>query len=69
MFEAVLTLSAAFKRDDNGQTHFQIYEEGSPTQNFLFPLANIYYQDVYRILQRGDTLTVSLHSGEITQTI
>ena len=69
MFEAVLTLNATVKRDDNGQVYFQIYEEGSPTQNFLFLLANIYYQDVYRTLQRGDTLTISLHSGEATQTI
>ena len=69
MYEAVLTLSAAVKLDNNGQAHFQFHEDSSPTQNFLSPLASIYYQDVYRILQSGDALTITMHTDEAEQSI
>ncbi|HEY6540693.1 MAG TPA: hypothetical protein VIZ18_07135 [Ktedonobacteraceae bacterium] len=69
MFEAVLTLSATAKLDDKGRMHFQVYEDRNARQDFLSPLASVYYQDVYRILQGGDTLTVTLQIGEVKQTI
>jgi hypothetical protein len=69
MFEAVLTLSAAIKLDENGQINFQVYEEDSPNQDFLSLLAMTYYQDVYRILQGGDTLTVTIHTSEVKRMI
>lgn len=69
MFEAVLTLSAAIKLDENGQINFQVYEEDSPNQDFLSLLAMTYYQDVYRILQGGDTLTVTIQTAEVKHMI
>ena len=69
MFEAVLTLSATVKLDDNGQVYFQVYENRNSRQDFLSSLASIYYQDVYRILQRGEILTVTLQVGEVKQSI
>ncbi len=69
MFEAVLTLSATVNLDDNGLVYFQLYEDHNLRQDFLSPLASIYYQDVYRLLQRGDTLTVTLQVGEVKQSI
>ena len=69
MFEAVLTLSAAIKLDENGQINFQVYEEENPNRDFLSLLAMTYYQDVYRILQGGDTLTVTIHASEVKRMI
>ena len=69
MFEAVLTLSAAIKLDENDQINFQVYEEDSPNRDFLSLLAMTYYQDVYRILQGGDTLTVTMYTAEVKRMI
>ena len=69
MFEAVLTLSAAIKLDKNDQINFQVYEEDSPNRDFLSLLAMTYYQDVYRILQGGDTLTVTMYTAEVKRMI
>ena len=69
MFEAVLTLSAEIKLNENGQINFQVYEDDSPNRDFLSLLAMTYYQDVYRILQGGDTLTVTMHTSEVKRVI
>jgi len=69
MFEAVLTLTAAVEVDENGQIAFQIYEGGVPERDFLMPLAMIYYQEVYRLLQGGDTLTVTIRTSEVERMI
>jgi hypothetical protein len=59
MFEAVLTLTAVVKVHEDGQISFRIYEEASFYSDFLSTLAMIYYQEVYRLLQSGDTLTIN----------
>ena len=69
MFEAVFILSATVKRDESSQILFQVHEDENPTQDFLSPLAMTYYQDVYKILQAGDTLTVTIYAGESKQSI
>jgi len=69
MFEAVLTLNATIKLDQSGQINFQVYNEDNPDRDFLSLLAMIYYQDVYRILQGGDSLTVTMHISELKRVI
>jgi hypothetical protein len=69
MFGAVLTLTAVVKMHEDGQISFQIYEGASPYRDFLSPLAMIYYQEVYRLLQSGDTLTVTVRATEGEQTM
>ncbi len=69
MFEAVLTLTATVAVDANGQATFQVYQRGGPERDFLSPLAMIYYEEVYRLLQGGDTLTVTIHTPETERII
>ena len=69
MFGAVLTLTAVVEMHEDGQISFQIYEGASPCSDFLSPLAMIYYQEVYRLLQSGDTLTVTVRATEGEQTM
>jgi hypothetical protein len=69
MFEAVLTLTATIAVDENGQATFQVYQRESPEHNFLLPLAMIYYEEVYRLLHGGDTLTVTISTAETERII
>ncbi len=64
MFKAVLTLTAVVEVHEDGQVSFQIYEGASPYSDFLSPLAMIYYQEVYRLLQSGDALTVTIRAPQ-----
>ena len=64
MFEAILTLTAVAEVLEDGQISFQVYEGASPDSDFLLPLAMIYYQEVYRLLQSEDTLTVTVRTPE-----
>jgi hypothetical protein len=69
MFEAVLTLTATVVVSENTQIAFYIYEGEVPKRDFLLTLAMTYYQEVYRLLQEGDTLTVTIHAPEVTRKI
>ena len=69
MFEAVLTLTATVAMDENGQATFQVYQREGPERDFLSPLAMIYYEEVYRLLNEGDTLTVTMRTAETERVI
>jgi len=64
MFEAVLTLTATVEVNENAQIAFQVHEGEIPERDFLSSLAMTYYQEVYRLLQGGDTLTVIIRASE-----
>lgn len=69
MFEAVLTLTATVAVDTNGQATFQVYQRGGSESDFLSPLAMIYYEEVYRLLHGGDTLTVTIRTAQTERII
>lgn len=69
MFEAVLTLTATVAVDANGHPTFQVYQREGSERDFLSSLAMIYYEEVYRLLHGGDTLTVTIHTSEIERII
>lgn len=69
MFEAVLTLTATVAVDANGQATFQVYQRGDLVRDFLSPLAKIYYEEVYRLLHEGDTLTVTIRTADTERKI
>ncbi|HEY6406938.1 MAG TPA: hypothetical protein VIY29_05675, partial [Ktedonobacteraceae bacterium] len=69
MFEAVLTLTATIDVNENAQFTFQAYEGETPERDFLSLLAMTYYQEVYRLLQGGDTLTVTIRTSEVERMI
>ncbi|HVB22858.1 MAG TPA: hypothetical protein VNG51_13015 [Ktedonobacteraceae bacterium] len=69
MFEAVLTLTATVAVDENGQATFQVYQREGLEYDFLSPLAIIYYEEVYRLLNEGDTLTVTMRTFETERVI
>jgi len=64
MFEAVLTLTATVAVDENGQATFHVYQREGLEDDFLSPLAIIYYEEVYRLLNEGDMLTVTMRTSE-----
>src|SRR6266568_3350247 len=69
MFEAVLTLTATVEVNENAQIALQVHKGESPERDFLSSLAMIYYQEVYRLLQGGDTLTVTIRTSEVERMI
>jgi len=69
MFEAVLTLTATVEVNENTQIAFQVHEGDIPERDFLSPLAMTYYEEVYRLLQGGDTLTVTIRAFEVERII
>ena len=69
MFEAILTLTATVEVNENAQIVFQIHDGEIPERDFLSPLAMTYYQEVYRLLQGGDTLTVTIRASGVERMI
>ncbi|HLX39194.1 MAG TPA: hypothetical protein VKR42_01620 [Ktedonobacteraceae bacterium] len=69
MFEAVLTLTATIGMDENEQATFQVYQREGLEYDFLSPLAIIYYEEVYRLLNEGDTLIVTMRTYETERVI
>ncbi len=69
MFEAVIVVTAAIHKGEDGQMAFQVYEDEMPQSDLLSLLAITYYQDIYRLLQEGDMLSVTIRLAESEHTI
>ena len=63
MFEAVFRIVAQVESNEQGQRVFQFSEHGAPANESAFSslMATVYQQEVYRTLQAGDTLTITVH--------
>jgi hypothetical protein len=63
MFEATFKITALVENNEQGQRVFQVVKHGDPVDDagFLSYVAMVYQQDVYRTLQVGDDLTVTVH--------
>ena len=63
MFEATFKIAALFEINEQGQPVFQVLKHGEPVDDagFLSLVAKVYQQDVYRTLQVGDDLAVTVH--------
>jgi hypothetical protein len=63
MFEATFKIAALVENNEQGQRVFQVVKHGNPVDDagFLSLVAMVYQQDVYRTLQVGDDLTVTVH--------
>jgi hypothetical protein len=62
MFEAVFKIVALVESNGHGERLFKVYEQGAPANNSEFSLlvSNMYQQEVYRALQAGDILTITV---------
>ncbi|HYX51299.1 MAG TPA: hypothetical protein VE843_16245, partial [Ktedonobacteraceae bacterium] len=62
MFEAIYRIIALV--EDNGQAErlFKVSEQGASTKEseFMLLMSNVYKQEVYRTLQAGDSLTITM---------
>ena len=63
MIEATFKIAALVESNEQGQRVFQVLKHGDPVDDagFLSLVAMVYQQDVYRTLQVGDDLTVTVH--------
>lgn len=63
MFEALFTIYALVESNGQGQRMFKIFQQGEPINDAAFSsfLATVYQQEVYRMLQAGDSLTIAVH--------
>jgi hypothetical protein len=63
MFEATFKIAALVESNEQGQRVFRVLKQGDPVDDagFLSLVAMVYQQDVYRTLQVGDDLTLTVH--------
>lgn len=63
MFEATFKIAALVESNEQGQRVFQVLKHGDPVDDagFLSLVSMVTQQDVYRMLQVGDDLTVIVH--------
>ena len=63
MFEATFKIAALVESNEQGQPVSQVLRQGDPVDDagFLSLVAMVYQQDVYRTLQVGEDLTVTVH--------
>jgi len=63
MFEATFKIAALVESNEQGQPVFQFVKHADPVDDagFLSLVAMVYQQDVYRTLQVGDDLAVTVH--------
>ena len=63
MFEALFRIVAQVESNGEGQRVFHVTEHGAPPNESAFSslMATVYQQEVYRTLQAGDTLTITVH--------
>ena len=69
MFVAILKITAEIQEDEQGQRIFKILADQPLGSNLKFLVSTAYYQDMYRILQAGDTLTVTFQSPKTVRQI
>jgi hypothetical protein len=63
MFEALFRIVAQVESNEQGQRVFHVSEHGAAANESAFSslVATVYQQEVYRTLQAGDTLTITVH--------
>ena len=63
MFEALFRIVAQVESNEQGQRVFHVSEQAAPANERAFSslVATVYQQEVYRTLQAGDTLTITVH--------
>jgi hypothetical protein len=63
MFEALFRIVTQVESNEQGQRVFHVSEHGAPANESAFSslVATVYQQEVYRTLQSGDTLTITVH--------
>lgn len=63
MFEAFFRIVALVESDEQGQCLFKVFKHREPASRDAFSslVTTVYQQEVYRMLQAGDTLTVAVH--------
>jgi hypothetical protein len=63
MFEALFRIVTLVESNEQGQRVFHVSEHGAPANESAFSslVATVYQQEVYRMLQAGDTLTITVH--------
>ena len=63
MFEAVYNIVALVESNGQGLRLFKVFEKGEPLSDSEFSslVTNTYQQEVYRILQVGDSLAIAMH--------
>jgi len=63
MFEALFRIVAQVESNEQGQRVFHVWEHEAPANESAFSslMARVYQQGVYRTLQAGDTLTITVH--------
>jgi hypothetical protein len=75
MFEAVYKIVALVESNGQAERLFKVYEQGASTKEAEFKtlISNVYQQEVYRTLQAGDSLTITMQldvpSREIVRTV
>jgi hypothetical protein len=62
MFEAVFKIVAQVESNGHGERLFKVYEQGALANDSDFSLlfANVYQQEVYRMLRAGDIVTITM---------
>jgi hypothetical protein len=63
MFEALFRIVAQVESNEQGQRVFHVWEHEALANESAFSslMARVYQQEVYRTLQAGDTLTITVH--------
>ncbi|MFL5692185.1 MAG: hypothetical protein ACJ795_10295 [Ktedonobacteraceae bacterium] len=63
MFEARFRIAAQVESNEQGQRVFHVTEHGAPANEKAFSslVTTVYQQEVYRMLQAGDTFTITVH--------
>jgi hypothetical protein len=62
MFEAVFKIVALVESNGQGERLFKVFEQGVPANDSEFSLlvANVYQQEVCRMLRAGDILAITM---------
>ncbi len=63
MLEALFRLVALVESDKQGQRVFNLFQQAEPATDEAFSslVRTLYQQQISRLLQAGDTLTISVH--------
>jgi len=63
MIEALFRIAAQVESNEQGQRVFHVSKHGAPANqsDFSSLIEMVYQQEVYRTLQAGDTLTITVH--------
>ena len=69
MFEATIKMTATLQEGKQGKQVLKVFAKQEEDDVFDFLLSNTYYEDIYRLLQAGDTLTVTFYTAKDEKSI